>query len=136
MRFARKSDVFESIQPEPLLSTRRYATLLEMRTDRIDRSGLVWRTTPMPGRCLISLPDAAISRRLQERTHDVVTLPQDEQDPFRLRFEICPSGDPTGDPVGRHCGSADQGLLLIEEPILRHLRRPARTSHWRSLTRR
>jgi hypothetical protein len=92
--------------------------------------------TPVPARRLISLPDAAISRRLQERIADVLTTLPAYEEHADLRFESSPRVATTGQPVERRCDLTDQRLLLIEEPTVRHLRDSARTSHWRSLIRR
>ena len=77
------------------------------------------------GRRLISFPDAAISKTLQEQTRVVLaTLSPWEEQILRLRFGIGESSGRTLEEISAEVALAREQILKIETQALRKLRHP------------
>ena len=88
------------------------------------------------GAHLLSPPDAAISRTLQEQTRMVLaTLMPNEERVLRMRFGIGERADHTRDEIGRILALSRARVLEIESRALRKLRRPSPALRLSSATR-
>ncbi len=85
--------------------------------------------------CLISAPDAVISRRLREQTRIVLaTLTRREQLVLRLRFGITQTGDQPLEKIDDVLTPSQ--MAFIEATALRKLRHPSQGVRLRSVDRR
>ena len=101
-----------------------------LRTRPFNAAATVWSAG------LLSPPDGAISRTLQEQTRMVLaTLMPHEEQLLRMRFGIGEIGDHTRDEIGRILALPRARVLEIESRALRKLRRPSPALRLRSATR-